>query len=120
MGWRTACAEPAGAAIPTWSGCVRGVSSMHPMRSCGPPTQTGVEAVLTAVRGKWHRRRSVWRRGRASSGESTPWAGAHEAVVSLDLAHLRSIELDPTSLTATLGPGLSGPDAEAALAGARG
>ena len=42
-------------------------------------------------------------------------AGAHDAVVSLDLAHLRSVKLDVTSLTATLGPGLSGPDAEAAL-----
>src|SRR5262249_2987054 len=39
----------------------------------------------------------------------------HDAVVSLDLAHLRSVDLDPTSLTATLGPGLSGPDAEMAL-----
>ena len=41
--------------------------------------------------------------------------GDHDAVVSLDLAGLRSVELDPRSLTARLGPGLSGPDAEAAL-----
>jgi alkyldihydroxyacetonephosphate synthase len=41
--------------------------------------------------------------------------GDHDAVVSLDLARLRSVELDSTSLTARLGPGLSGPDAEAAL-----
>jgi alkyldihydroxyacetonephosphate synthase len=41
--------------------------------------------------------------------------GEHNAVVSLDLARLRSAELDPRSLTARLGPGLSGPDAEAAL-----
>jgi alkyldihydroxyacetonephosphate synthase len=41
--------------------------------------------------------------------------GEHDAVVSLDLARLRSVELDPRSLTARLGPGLSGPDAEAAL-----
>jgi alkyldihydroxyacetonephosphate synthase len=40
---------------------------------------------------------------------------SHAAVVSLDLAHLRSVELDPRSLTAILGPGLSGPDAERAL-----
>jgi alkyldihydroxyacetonephosphate synthase len=39
----------------------------------------------------------------------------HAAVVSLDLAHLRSVELDTRSLTATLGPGLSGPDAERSL-----
>ena len=43
----------------------------------------------------------------------------HDGVVSLDLARLRSVDLDVKSLTATLGPGLSGPDAEAAL-GARG
>jgi alkyldihydroxyacetonephosphate synthase len=42
-------------------------------------------------------------------------AGDHKAVVSLDLERLRSVELDATSLTATLGPGLSGPDAEEAL-----
>ncbi len=43
----------------------------------------------------------------------------HRAVVSVDLGRLRSVELDATSLTARLGPGLTGPDAEAAL-GARG
>jgi alkyldihydroxyacetonephosphate synthase len=42
-------------------------------------------------------------------------AGRHDAVVSLDLARLRSVELDERSLTARLGPGLTGPDAEAAL-----
>ncbi len=42
-------------------------------------------------------------------------AGGHSAVVSLELSRLRSVELDSTSLTARLGPGLSGPEAEAAL-----
>jgi alkyldihydroxyacetonephosphate synthase len=42
-------------------------------------------------------------------------ADGHSAVVSLELARLRSVELDGTSLTARLGPGLSGPEAEAAL-----
>ena len=42
-------------------------------------------------------------------------AGSHDAVVSLDLARLRSVDLDERSLTARLGPGLTGPDAEAAL-----
>ncbi|MDP9188131.1 MAG: FAD-binding oxidoreductase, partial [Actinomycetota bacterium] len=37
------------------------------------------------------------------------------AVISLDLANLRGVELDRTSLTARLGPGLRGPEAEAAL-----
>ena len=40
-------------------------------------------------------------------------------MVSLDLARLRLVELDAKSLTATLGAGLTGPDAEAAL-GAQG
>jgi alkyldihydroxyacetonephosphate synthase len=41
--------------------------------------------------------------------------GGHRCVVSLDLARLRRVELDRTSLTARLGPGLNGPQAEAAL-----
>jgi alkyldihydroxyacetonephosphate synthase len=41
--------------------------------------------------------------------------GGHRAVISLDLSELRSVELDRTSLTARLGPGLRGPEAEAAL-----
>jgi alkyldihydroxyacetonephosphate synthase len=41
--------------------------------------------------------------------------GPHDAVVSLDLAKLNSVEVDRTSLVATLGPGLRGPDAEAEL-----
>ena len=40
----------------------------------------------------------------------------HTAVISLDLARLRGVEIDRTSLTATLGPGLRGPEAEASLA----
>jgi alkyldihydroxyacetonephosphate synthase len=42
-------------------------------------------------------------------------AGDHAAVVSLDLKRLREVDLDRTSLTARLGPGLRGPEAEAAL-----
>ncbi|HEX2359500.1 MAG TPA: FAD-binding oxidoreductase [Solirubrobacterales bacterium] len=42
-------------------------------------------------------------------------AGDHAAVVSLDLGRLRSVDLDRTSLVARLGPGLRGPEAEAAL-----
>ena len=42
-------------------------------------------------------------------------AGDHAAVVSLDLRHLRDVDLDRTSLTARLGPGLRGPEAETAL-----
>ena len=42
-------------------------------------------------------------------------ADGHGAVISLDLARLRGVEIDRTSLTAKLGPGLRGPEAEAAL-----
>jgi alkyldihydroxyacetonephosphate synthase len=42
-------------------------------------------------------------------------ADGHSAVVSLELSRLRSVELDSRSLTARLGPGLTGPEAEAAL-----
>jgi alkyldihydroxyacetonephosphate synthase len=42
-------------------------------------------------------------------------ANGHSAVVSLELSRLRSVELDSQSLTARLGPGLTGPEAEAAL-----
>ena len=42
-------------------------------------------------------------------------AGSHAAVLSLDLAEMRSVEIDRTSLTARLGPGLRGPEAEGAL-----
>jgi alkyldihydroxyacetonephosphate synthase len=44
-------------------------------------------------------------------------SGGRTAVVSLELSALRSVELDGTSLTARLGPGLTGPEAEAALGG---
>jgi alkyldihydroxyacetonephosphate synthase len=41
--------------------------------------------------------------------------GEHKCVVSLDLSPLRLVDLDRVSLTARLGPGLTGPQAEAAL-----
>ena len=80
-----------------------------------PPNTEAVEAVLSAC---------------AAAGVAVvPYGGGtsvvggldalrddHEAVVSLDLSELRAVDLDETSLTARLGPGLSGPDAEAALA----
>jgi alkyldihydroxyacetonephosphate synthase len=42
-------------------------------------------------------------------------AGGHGRVIALDLRRMRAVEVDPVSLTATLGPGLRGPEAEAAL-----
>ena len=54
--------------------------------------------------------------GTSVVGGVEPERGSHQAVVSLDLASLRDVELDRRSLTARMGPGLRGPEAEAALA----
>jgi alkyldihydroxyacetonephosphate synthase len=54
--------------------------------------------------------------GSSVVGGVAPLKGAHEAVISLDLAALRGIEVDERSLTAKLGAGLRGPEAEALLA----
>lgn len=57
--------------------------------------------------------------GTSVVGGLEPLRGAHPRLISLDLSRLRTVEVDPRSLTATLGAGLRGPEAEAAL-GARG
>ena len=57
--------------------------------------------------------------GTSVVGGVEPLAGRHDRVVALDLRRLRDCEVDAVSLTAALGPGLRGPEAEAAL-GARG
>jgi alkyldihydroxyacetonephosphate synthase len=83
-----------------------------------PPDAAAVEAVLEACAANGV---AVVPYGGGTSvvGGLDAVSEGKDAVVSVDLARLRSVELDPRSLTATLGPGLSGPDAEAAL-GARG
>ena len=53
--------------------------------------------------------------GTSVVGGVAPVRGEHSRVVSLDLRRMRSVEVDERSLTARLGPGLSGPDAETAL-----
>lgn len=83
-----------------------------------PADTAAVEAVLTACAD--HGVAVVpYGGGTSVVGGLDAIPGGHGGVVSLDLAHLRSVDVDPKSLTATLGPGLSGPDAERAL-GARG
>jgi alkyldihydroxyacetonephosphate synthase len=57
--------------------------------------------------------------GTSVVGGVEPLRGVHERLVSLDLGRLRTVEVDERSLTAHLGAGLRGPEAEAAL-GARG
>jgi len=57
--------------------------------------------------------------GTSVVGGVAPLRGSHARLVSLDLTALREVEVDRTSLTARLGAGLRGPEAEAAL-GAQG
>jgi alkyldihydroxyacetonephosphate synthase len=54
--------------------------------------------------------------GTSVVGGVEPLHGAHERLISLDLGGLREVEVDHRSLTARLGAGLRGPEAEAALA----
>jgi len=53
--------------------------------------------------------------GTSVVGGVEPLRGAHERVISLDLGSLRDVSIDRRSLTAQLGAGLRGPEAEAAL-----
>jgi len=53
--------------------------------------------------------------GTSVVGGVEPLRGTHERVISLDLGALLDVEFDERSLTARLGAGLRGPEAEAAL-----
>jgi alkyldihydroxyacetonephosphate synthase len=53
--------------------------------------------------------------GTSVVGGVEPLRGAHPRLISLDLGALRGVEVDARSLTARLGAGLRGPEAEAAL-----
>jgi alkyldihydroxyacetonephosphate synthase len=54
--------------------------------------------------------------GTSVVGGVEPLRGRHQSLISLDLTRLRVVEVDRRSLTARLGAGLRGPEAEAALA----
>jgi alkyldihydroxyacetonephosphate synthase len=54
--------------------------------------------------------------GTSVVGGVEPLRGAHQRLVSLDLGALRDVAVDRRSLTARLGAGLRGPEAEVALA----
>jgi alkyldihydroxyacetonephosphate synthase len=54
--------------------------------------------------------------GTSVVGGVEPLRGAHDRLISLDLVGLRDVEIDSRSLTARLGAGLRGPEAEAELA----
>jgi alkyldihydroxyacetonephosphate synthase len=53
--------------------------------------------------------------GTSVVGGVEPLRGAHQRLISLDLGALREVGVDRRSLTARLGAGLRGPEAEAAL-----
>jgi len=53
--------------------------------------------------------------GTSVVGGVEPVRGGHSRLISLDLGALRDVEIDSRSLTARLGAGLRGPEAEAAL-----
>jgi alkyldihydroxyacetonephosphate synthase len=55
--------------------------------------------------------------GTSVVGGVEPLSGRFERVISLDLRRLREVSVDSCSMTATLGPGLRGPEAEDALRG---
>jgi alkyldihydroxyacetonephosphate synthase len=54
--------------------------------------------------------------GTSVVGGVEPLRGSHGRLISLDLARLQGVEVDARSLTARLGAGLRGPEAEAGLA----
>jgi alkyldihydroxyacetonephosphate synthase len=54
--------------------------------------------------------------GTSVVGGVEPLRGEHGRLISLDLSRLRGVAVDARSLTATLGAGLRGPEAEAELA----
>jgi alkyldihydroxyacetonephosphate synthase len=54
--------------------------------------------------------------GTSVVGGVEPLRGAFERLITLDLRRLHGVDVDRTSMTATLGPGLRGPEAEEALA----
>jgi alkyldihydroxyacetonephosphate synthase len=53
--------------------------------------------------------------GTSVVGGVEPLAGPHERVIAMDLRRMRAVGVDPISMTATLGPGLRGPEAEQAV-----
>src|SRR4051794_6447176 len=54
--------------------------------------------------------------GTSVVGGVEPVRGRFERLITLDLRRLQGLEVDHTSMTATLGPGLRGPEAEELLA----
>jgi alkyldihydroxyacetonephosphate synthase len=81
-----------------------------------PADEAGVEAVIAACASEGV---AIVPFGGGTSvvGGIDAVRGEHRAVISLDLRRLCRVRVDRTSLTASLGPGLRGPQAESALRG---
>jgi alkyldihydroxyacetonephosphate synthase len=92
----------------------RGEIEVAPDAVLTPPDASGVASVLEACVAEGV---AVVPFGGGTSvvGGVDPLRGEHRAVVSMDLRRLRTVRVDRTSLIASLGPGLRGPQAEAAL-----
>jgi alkyldihydroxyacetonephosphate synthase len=92
----------------------RGELESAPDAVLSPPDAAGVAKVLEAC-GREGVAVVPYGGGTSVVGGVDALRGAHRAVVSLELSRLRRVRLDRTSMIASLGPGLRGPQAEAAL-----
>ena len=111
---RTGCGTRPAAATSTWRGCATARSRPPPTRSLMPPDAEALRRVIDVCAAEGV---AIVPFGGGTSvvGGVEPLRGDHERLVSLDLGALREVEVDRRSLTARLGAGLRGPEAEAAL-----
>ncbi len=115
---RTGCATRPAAATPTWRACATGALEGAPDAVLMPADAEALRRAIDACAAEGV---AIVPFGGGTSvvGGVEPLRGAHGRLVSLDLGALREVSVDRRSLTATLGAGLRGPEAEAAL-GAQG
>ncbi|MGI8633698.1 MAG: FAD-binding oxidoreductase [Solirubrobacterales bacterium] len=92
----------------------QGVVPALPDAVVRPPTPAAVAAVLRACTATAV---AVVPFGGGTSvvGGVDPVRGSFETVIALDLGALTNVQIDPVSMTARLGAGLAGPDAERAV-----
>lgn len=94
----------------------RGTLVEAPDAVIAPPDASSVAAVLEAC-AREHVAVVPFGGGTSVVGGVHPARREFDRLISLDLGRMRRVEVDPVSMTATLGAGLRGPEAEAALAG---
>ncbi len=110
----TASAAPPGRATRISGGCAPAPSATPPTPSCCPRTPRRSPACWRSARPRASR--SIpFGGGTSVVGGVAPQRGEHGSAIALDLHRLRGVDVDERSLTATLGPGLRGPEVEAAL-----